>query len=152
MIFLMNIKNFFVSIAFIGIAIFQVVYAAEQQTRTTKNGIQYLTGGIGHEEVVEMRAHAKKFTLNLIFSEGEDGHSATAINVNIYNTQNELVFRLKNAKPMLYVNLPLGTYTILATNNGEKLRHRLTIDGNNNQKVILNWKEANPSNMPEETL
>lgn len=152
MIFLMNIKNFFVSIAFIGIAIFQVVYAAEQQIRATKNGIQYLTGGIGHEEVVEMRAHAKKFTLNLIFSEGEDGYSATAINVNIYNTQNELVFRLKNAKPMLYVNLPVGTYTILATNNGEKLRYRLTIDGNNNQKVILNWKEANPSNMPEETL
>ncbi|MDP3776007.1 hypothetical protein [Methylotenera sp.] len=148
----MNIKNFFVSIAFIGIAIFQVVYAAEQQIRATKNGIQYLTGGIGHEEVVEMRAHAKKFTLNLIFSEGEDGYSATAINVNIYNTQNELVFRLKNAKPMLYVNLPVGTYTILATNNGEKLRYRLTIDGNNNQKVILNWKEANPSNMPEETL
>ena len=148
----MNIKNFFVSIAFIGIALFQVVYAAEQQTRTTKNGIHYQTGGIGHEEVVEMRAHAKKFTLNLIFSEGEDGHSATAINVNIYNAQNELVFRLKNAKPMLYVNLPVGTYTILATNNGEKLRYKLTIEANNNQKVILNWKEANPSNMPEEAL
>jgi hypothetical protein len=152
MISLMNLKNLIISIMLAGTAIFQLAQATEQQIRTTKNGIQYLTGGIGHEEVIEMRPHAKKFTLNLIFSEGEDGHSATAININIYNHKNELVFRLKNAKPMLYINLSVGTYTILATNNGEKLRHRLTIDGNNNQKVILNWKEANQSNMPEETL
>lgn len=146
----MNLKNFFVTIAFIGTALFQVANAAEQQIHTTKSGIQYLTGGIGHEEVIAMRPHAKKFTLNLLFSEGEDGYSATAINVNIYNTQNELVFRLKDAKPMLYINLPAGTYTILATNSGEKLRHKLTIEANNNQKVILNWKEANPINNPEQ--
>jgi len=145
----MNLKNLIVSIALAGTAIFQLAQATEQQIRTTKNGIQYLTGGIGHEEVIEMRPHAKKFTLNLIFSEGEDGHSATAININIYNDKNELVFRLKGAKPMLYVNLPAGNYMILATNNGEKLRHQLTIASNANQKVILNWKEASPTNMLE---
>ncbi|WP_051901381.1 hypothetical protein [Methylotenera sp. L2L1] len=148
----MNLKNFFVTIAFIGTALFQVANAAEQQIHTTKSGIQYLTGGIGHEEVIEMRPHAKKFTLNLIFSEGEDGHLATAININIYNTQNELVFRLKNAKPMLYVNLPAGSYTILATNNGEKLRHRLTVDASSNQKIILNWKEASSTQPTEQAL
>lgn len=100
-----------------------------------------MTGGIGNEEVLEMRPYAKKFTLNLLFSEGEAGQSITAINVNIYNEQSELVFRIKGAKPVLYVNLPAGTYTILATNNGEKLRHKLTIAENTNQKVILNWKD-----------
>ncbi|MDP2153072.1 MAG: hypothetical protein Q8J66_05380 [Methylotenera sp.] len=148
----MNLKSFIILIALAGTATFQLAQASEQQVRTTKNGIQYLTGGIGHEEVIEMRPHAKKFTLNLIFSEGEDGHSATAININIYNDKNELVFRLKGAKPMLYVNLPAGVYTILATNNGEKLRHQLTIDASHNQKIILNWKEASPSNIPEEKL
>lgn len=146
----MNLKNFIILIALAGTAVFQIAQATEQQVRTTKNGIQYLTGGIGHEEVVEMRSQAKKFTLNLIFSEGEDGELATTINVNIYNEKKELVFRLKGAKPMLYVNLPAGVYTILATNNGEKLRHQLTIDANTNQKIILNWKNTSTSNQIEQ--
>lgn len=143
MTFHMRINNLIASIALIAVATIQPVQGAEQTIRTTKTGIQYITGGIGHEEVIEMRKHAKKFSLNLIFSEGEDGHLVTPININIYNTENELVFRLKNAKPMLYVNLPAGTYHLLATNSGEKLRHQLTIDGSCNQKVILNWKETN---------
>ena len=146
----MPLKNLIIAISLIGATITQSVQGAEQVIRTTKGGIQYLTGGIGHEEVLEMRSHAKKFSLNLIFSEGEDGHLVTPVNINIYNLQNELVFRLKNAKPMLYVNLPAGTYHILATNHGEKLRHQLTIDTNSNHKVILNWKEEATANALEQ--
>jgi len=120
-------------------------YTAGAQPRLAKNGIQYMTGGIGEEDKFDMRPHAKKFTLNLLFSHGVAGEYITDTNVNIYNEQSELVFRIKGAKPMLYVNLPAGTYTILASNNGEKLRHKLTIDANTNQKVILNWKDETDS-------
>lgn len=114
---------------------------AAPEARATKSGIQYMTGGIGEEDKFDMRPHAKKFTLNLLFSHGSAGEYLTDTNVNIYNEQSELVFRIKGAKPMLYVNLPAGTYTILASNHGERLRHKLTIEGNSNQKVILNWKD-----------
>jgi len=100
-----------------------------------------MPGGIGNDEALEMRPYAKKFTLNLLFSEGTVGRSATDINVNIYNEQDEMVFRVKGAKPVLYVNWPAGTYTILVNNNGLKLRHKLNIEANTNQKVILNWKD-----------
>ncbi len=122
-------------------------HAAGAETRLAKNGIQYMTGGIGEEDKFDMRPHAKKFTLNLLFSHGSAGEYITDTNVNIYNEQSELVFRIKGAKPMLYVNLPAGTYTILASNNGEKLRHKLTIDANTNQKVILNWKDETEQNI-----
>jgi len=88
-----------------------------------------------------MRPHAKDFTLNLLFSEGASGQAVTDVNVNIYDEQDKLAFRIKGAKPLLYVNLPAGKYTILATNNGVKLRYKLSIEGNTNQKVILNWKD-----------
>ncbi len=107
----------------------------------SKYGLNYMTGGVGHDEALGMRPHAKKFTLNLQFSEGASGQSVTDVNVNIYNELDELVFRIKGAKPLLYVNLPAGNYWILATNNGVKLRHKLTIEENTNQKVILNWKD-----------
>lgn len=112
------------------------------KTLNTKNSISYMTGGIGEEDAAIMRANAKKFTLNLVFSEGTSGQSVTDINVNIYNEQSETIFRIIGSKPMLYVNLPAGTYTILANNNGQKLRHKFTLEENMNQRIILNWKDA----------
>jgi hypothetical protein len=110
--------------------------------------ITYMTGGIGEDEVDAMRPYAKKFTLNLLFSEGVVGRWATDVNVNIYNEQSESVFRVVGSKPVLYVNLPAGTYTILANNNGIKLRHKLTLEENTNQKVVLNWKDFVEEDMP----
>ena len=101
-----------------------------------------MTGGIGEEDAAIMHANAKKFTLNLVFSEGTSGQFVTDVNVNIYNVQSETVFRIVGSKPMLYVNLPAGTYTILANNNGQKLRHKFTVEENVNQRIILNWKDA----------
>ena len=116
--------------------------AQPAKTLNTKSGLSYMTGGIGEEDAAIMRANAKKFTLNLVFSEGTSGQSVTDVNVNIYNEQSETVFRIVGSKPMLYVNLPAGTYTILANNNGQKLRHKFTVEENVNQRIILNWKDA----------
>lgn len=129
----------------LSLSLIQASHAAPE-TRSAKSGIQYMTGGIGEEDKFDMRPHAKKFTLNLLFSYGAAGEYITDTNVNIYNEQSELVFRIKAAKPMLYVNLPAGTYTILASNHGERLRHKITIEENKNQKVILNWKDEADQN------
>lgn len=120
----------------------QIAYAKPLIALKSPTGIAYLSGGIGEEEVLTMRAQAKKFTLNLLFSEGTSGRSVTNVNVNIYNEQDERVFRIVGSKPMLHVNLPAGTYLILANNNGQKLRHKVSLEDNANKKVILNWKEA----------
>lgn len=118
------------------------------KTRTTPTGIAYMTGGIGEEEVAVMKPQAKKFTLNLLFSEGVVGRWVTDVNVNIYDEASNLVFRIVGAKNVLYVNMPAGTYTILANNNGNKLRHKVTLEANTNQKVVLNWKEFVDEDVP----
>jgi hypothetical protein len=118
------------------------------KTRITPTGIAFMTGGIGEEEVAVMKPQAKKFTLNLLFSEGIVGRWVTDINVNIYDEASKLVFRIVGAKNVLYVNMPAGTYTILANNNGNKLRQKVTLEANTNQKVVLNWKDFVEEDMP----
>ena len=118
------------------------------KTRSTSTGIAYMTGGIGEEEVAVMKPQAKKFTLNLLFSEGMVGRWVTDINVNIYDEASNLVFRIVGAKNVLYVNMPAGTYTILANNNGNKLRHKVTLEADVNQKVVLNWKDFVDEDVP----
>ena len=117
-------------------------FAQPPKIISTKNGMQYMTGGIGEEDVALMRRQAKQFTLNLLFSEGTSGRWVTDANVNIYDEASNFVFRITQAKPMLYVNLPAGNYTILANNAGQKLRHKFTVEDNVNQRIILNWKDS----------
>ncbi len=115
---------------------------ASPKMLSTKSGLRYITGGIGEEDAAQMKKIAKNYTLNLLFSEGTSGRWVTDVNVNIYNEQSESVFRIVGSKPMLYVNLPAGTYTILASNAGQRLRHKLSVEDGVNQKVILNWKDS----------
>ncbi len=134
--------------------VFSLIFAtnlalAEQpKVRTSAHGYAFITAGIGEEEVDEMKHQAKNFTLNLLFSEGTVGRWATNVNVNIYDEASNLVFRIVGAKPVLYVNLPAGTYTILANNNGNKLRYKTTLESNTNKKVVLNWKDFVDEDMP----
>ncbi len=130
--------------------IFTTQFAAAEapKVRTSAHGYAFVTAGIGEEEVDTMKRQAKNFSLNLLFSEGTVGRWATDVNVNIYDEASNLVFRIVGAKPVLYVNLPAGTYTILANNNGNKLREKITLEGATNKKVVLNWKEFVDEDMP----
>lgn len=126
----------------------QFAVAEAPKVRNSAQGVSYITAGIGEEEVAVMKRQAKNFTLNLLFSEGVVGRWATNVNVNIYDEASNLMFRVVGAQPMLYVNLPAGTYTILANNNGNKLRHKVTLIQGENQRVILNWKDFVEEDMP----
>jgi hypothetical protein len=120
--------------------------------RKSAQGYQYVTAGIGEEEAAQMKKIAKNYSLNLLFSEGVVGRWATDVNVNIYDESSNLMFRIVSAKPVLYVNLPAGTYTILANNNGNKLRHKVTLEADINQKVILNWKDLGNNQVVDEDM
>lgn len=115
---------------------------AEPKMLYTHDRIRFMSGGIGHDEVVEMRKTAKHYTLNVLFSEGKVGRAVIGHNFEIYNEQNTQIFRLKDAKPVLYVNLPAGNYMMLANYEGVKLRYKFSIEDNTTQKIILNWKDA----------
>ncbi|MFA7351490.1 MAG: hypothetical protein WC009_12080 [Methylotenera sp.] len=134
-------KNITKLILLLVLTSFMAPALAEPKMHYTHDRVRFMSGGVGHDEVVEMRKTAKRYTLNLLFSEGKVGRAVTGHNVDIYNEQDQQVFRLKNAQPVLYVNLPAGNYMVLANNNGVKLRHKFSLKENITQKIILNWKD-----------
>ena len=95
-------------------------FADTLMAKKSAQGVKYMTGGISEDEVIALKPYIKKFNLRLIFSEGTSGRSATPVNVNIYDLDSKLVFRVAGAQPQLLVDLPAGTYTVLASYNGEK--------------------------------
>lgn len=116
--------------------------AAEAKVHTSDSGIRYATGGIGQDEVEEMRLIAKQFSLNIVFSEGALGRAIDGANVEILNDQGKLIFAIDAANPLLYVDLPAGKYKVLATYNGLKQGVVVNVLGKGNQRLILNWKNT----------
>lgn len=126
----------------------QTAFADTLMAKQSAQGVKYITGGISEEEVAALKPYIKKFNLRLIFSEGTSGRSATPVNVNIYDLDSKLVFRVAGAQPQLLVDLPAGTYTVLASYNGEKLRHKFELGTDEFKKIILNWKNLVDEDMP----
>lgn len=116
------------------------VLASSLNIKKTINGIRYVTGGISIEEVDKLKSMSKQFSLSLVFSESASGRYAMPVNINVYDEAGNLVFRKVEAQPRLLIDLPAGTYTLLASYNGEKLRHKCTVATNAPQTITLNWK------------
>lgn len=117
-----------------------IASADSVSVRKSAQGIPYITGGISADEVDAIKPYLSQFNLRVIFSEGTSGRFITDVNVNLYDTEGKLVFRLVGAQPQVLLNIPTGTYTILASYNGVKQRHKFSIGSDEHKKIILNWK------------
>ena len=116
----------------------QLAFATE--IKYSSKGFAYMTGGIGAEETAFLKQHQGQFNLHVLFSIG-DGEAVTNVNVRIFDSNNQLVFRLFGASPRLNIRLPGGSYRIVATLDGIKQGSRFTLQENKATRVILNWQE-----------
>ena len=114
--------------------------ADEVTIQQDAHGVDYVTGGIGSEEVDAMESFKKQFNLYFLFSEGKAGRVIDDVNLSITDSKNQTVFALEHAAPRLLLNLPSGKYQAVASYLGSEQRYRFSHDAKKHQRVILNWK------------
>lgn len=100
----------------------------------------YLNGGIGEGELAKMQSSAKDYPLHITFSEGKSGTYIADVTVKIVDLHGNTVFTLTEAGPILYVNLPKGTYIVKAVSRDVTLSQKVKLDGKHNKSIILHWK------------
>lgn len=115
-------------------------FADELSVQQDSHGMDYVTGGIGSEEVEAMESFKKQFNLYFLFSEGKVGRVIDDINISITDSKNQTVFALEHAAPRLLLNLPSGKYQATASYLGSEQRYRFMHDAKKHQRIILNWK------------
>lgn len=82
--------------------------------RGTLEGHAYQTGGIGIEEVANVRAHQSPYSLRMTFSEGRQNAFVSGVQVRIRDAGGREVFALNDAEPLADVSLPDGRYRVTA--------------------------------------
>ncbi|MGL6245986.1 carboxypeptidase regulatory-like domain-containing protein [Pseudomonas sp.] len=110
-----------------------------QIQRQEQNGITYLSGGIGEDEAKAIQ-QSTGYNLHMTFSIGTEGKYVPDVELAIQSAQGQSVLTLSQAGPLVYVQLPAGKYTVVATRNGESKRDTTDVGSAGVRNLVFNWK------------
>ena len=88
-------------------------------TRTVRNGVAYITGGVGSDEAAAMRSIASQYSLRMTFLT-QGGQFLSDVAVEIVGPSGASVLNTSTLGPFLYVSLPAGRYQVAAYAAGTK--------------------------------
>jgi hypothetical protein len=109
-----------------------------QIQRQEQNGITYLSGGIGEDEAKAIQ-QTTGYNLHMTFAVGADNKYIPDVDVVIEKAQGQTVLKLNDAGPLVYVQLPAGKYTVIATRNGEVRRDVADIGSGAARILVFHW-------------
>lgn len=99
--------------------------------------VSYITGGIGDQEKGKMQSVWSDYNFHLMSSMQSGGFSGV-IELSITNKSGKQVFA-GEVDPMLYADLPAGTYTVIAVNQGMSKQEKITVSDANPASVHFIW-------------
>jgi hypothetical protein len=105
-----------------------------------KNGIPYMTGGIGLEERELMKRMSQSYNLKLAFA-NLGGHYLSDLLVFINDDGGHQIFETKTTGPWLFVKLPRGKYRVKTDFNGI-FRSRWVEVSEELQTVLFHWRNG----------
>lgn len=103
------------------------------------NGIQYMSGGIGIDEIDAMHSAVKEYNLIMQFQVKGTGAFISDVDVSILNKSGKEIFSTKSEGPCLFVNLPTGTYKVKADFNGKTLTKPGVVRKNHRTELYFYW-------------
>ena len=103
-----------------------------------QNGMTYLSGGIGEDEARAIE-QAQGYNLHMTFAIGPENKYVPDVEVTVQNASGQTVLTLSDAGPLVYVQLPLGKYNVVATRNGEVRRDTAEIGSGAARNLVFHW-------------
>ncbi|WP_223488531.1 carboxypeptidase regulatory-like domain-containing protein [Pseudomonas sp. A-RE-19] len=147
-----NVHSFMLSIAAVGALMFPVVInaaslepvdsSAVQVQPQLQNGITYLSGGIGEDEAKAIQ-QTKGYNLHMTFSTGPQDEYVPDVDLVIQKAAGQTVLTVSQAGPLVYVQLPAGKYTVVATHKGEVRRDTADIGSGAARNLVFHWGGEN---------
>lgn len=104
--------------------------------------ISFREGGIGAREASAMRAAASDYPLMLSFAEYLGGQHAYTSNVDVRIAPADgrgPRLATNSGGPLMLIDLPAGTYNVVATQGGESLRRTVNVDRQQTERVFFEW-------------
>ena len=86
--------------------------ASGMQQATTAQGQKYASGGVSQDDRAEMQTQRDQYSLWVLTAASKSGAYLSNVRVVITDQQKKVVFDAPLDGPWLFINLPLGRYTV----------------------------------------
>lgn len=80
----------------------------------TSGSVKYVSGGVGDEEMAQLKAIGQEYNLHLLLT-AKSGEYITGVNFRVLGEGGKEVLSMQGAGPYVFVKLPAGSYTLEAT-------------------------------------
>ena len=117
------------------------LYGADLQSLINAH-INYVNGGIGQEEAEALRAEARIYPLELMFSRrgaGERAEFVADVHLQILDATGRVVVDRASQGPIFLARLPDGQYTISAEFQGRTQTRRIALGNGRRESVSFFW-------------
>jgi hypothetical protein len=104
----------------------------------TQNGVEYVSGGVSHEEEDAINSMGKRFNLKLTLAQ-TNGEYMGGAQVRIDNSQDHSVVETQSDGPLFFAKLTPGTYTVHVSGEGEHFTKVVQIKGTEQQQLSFVW-------------
>ena len=105
----------------------------------SQNGIQYVSGGIGHDQQRAINKLRNEYNLHITFAQIKTGHFVSGVSVSIANKDGEQFADIDDAGPILLTDLPAGTYLIKARYEGASQDKVVTLNKGAHRQLYFYW-------------
>ena len=102
------------------------------------NGIPYLSGGIGDEELEELDRARPHYNTRLVLAESS-GSYVSNVTLKVTTVLGEPIISLSSAGPLVLLQLPPGSYLINAKYEGRTAQKRFDVRDNSAQTIPVSW-------------
>lgn len=101
--------------------------------------VAFLDGGIGEEERAAMLATRERYNLQMIFANKGSGEYRADVDVEIRDAQGTLRFQVRQAGPLVYVQLPPGKYNVAAGVKDLRPTRSVVLCGTVRRELLFYW-------------
>lgn len=112
------------------------------------DGVRYMTGGVGLGEREAMQRAASRFPLQMSFAERRNGQYLADVSVEVRDARGREVLDVPNAGPLLYVDLPPGSYRVSATFDGRTHTRNVRVGNGAGGMEHLTWEQRGANGSP----
>jgi hypothetical protein len=102
-----------IGIAFALLAMNAVASAQSLPEPVSRDGVLYMTGGIGDDEAKAFRALAPRYSLRMMFTAAA-GNYLSDVDVAIASASGHAILDIRTEGPFLFLMVPAGRYRIVA--------------------------------------
>ena len=101
-------------------------------------GIPYISGGVGDEELALLQTQSRVYNVKLTFA-AKAGNYLAEIPLAIVDSQGHKVLEAVAQGPVLYTQLPPGTYTVIAQADGKTQQQKVQVTPQQQVQLLFTW-------------